>query len=189
MGRHPSTRELVRRVVAEIDLPTVLDADGLFAFNGEADLLRVAAAGEKLVLTPHAGEFAALTGESTETIQTRRIELAAEWSKRLGVVMVLKGAPTVVASATDGLVIVNPTGSAALATGGTGDVLTGFIGGFLAQGLEPMDAAVLAVYLHGLTADFITAEWGSPYGFLASDLLDGFPEALGALLSPNEDPE
>lgn len=189
MGRHPSTRALVRKVVAEIDLPTVLDADGLFAFNGEPDLLGLSAAGEKLVLTPHPGEFAALTGESPETIADRRIEVAAEWARRLGVIMVLKGAPTVIASASEALVVVNPTGSEALATGGTGDVLTGFIGGFLAQGLEPMDAAVLAVYLHGLTADFVTAEWGSPYGFLASDLLRGFPEALGALLSPNEDRE
>jgi len=84
MGRRPSTMALVRRLIEEIHLPTVLDADGLFAFNGRADLLRMAAAGVRLVLTPHAGEFAALTGESAEDIRLHRFELASKWARRLG---------------------------------------------------------------------------------------------------------
>ena len=133
-GRHPSTQKLMQRIIAEIDLPTVLDADGLNAFAGKADLLKTSAAGEKIVLTPHAGEFAALTGESPDTIAAQRLELASQWARRLGVVLVLKGAPTVIASPQRDAVCLNPTGTEALATGGTGDVLTGFIGGFSRPG-------------------------------------------------------
>jgi len=189
MGRHPSTQELVRRLVADTDLPMVLDADALFAFSGRADLLRMAAAGPNLVLTPHPGEFAALTGEEPAAIHAERLEMASRWARRLGVVLVLKGAPTVVASPRHDLVFVNPTGSEALATGGTGDVLTGLIAGFLAQGLDPEEAALLGVYLHGWTADFIVEEWGTRYGLQASDLIDAFPVALGELLAPAEDSE
>jgi NAD(P)H-hydrate epimerase len=187
MGRHPSTQQLVRRIVSEIDLPMVLDADGLFAFNGQADLLRMSAAGNKLVLTPHPGEFAALTGESSQAIEETRLETASRWARRLGVVLLLKGAPTVVADPGREAVFVNPTGSEALATGGTGDVLTGIIAGFLAQGVDPVEAAILGAYLHGWTADCVVAEWGSRYGLQAGDLVDYFPLALGTLLSPEPD--
>jgi NAD(P)H-hydrate epimerase len=185
MGRHRSTQQLARRIVAEIDLPMVLDADGLYAFNGQADLLRMSAAGNKLVLTPHPGEFAALTGESSRAVEENRLEIASRWARRLGVVLLLKGAPTVVADPDREIVYVNPTGSEALATGGTGDVLTGIIAGFLAQGVDPVEAAVLGAYLHGWTADCVVAEWGSRYGLQAGDLVDYFPLALGTLLSPD----
>lgn len=186
MGRHPSTRALVQRIVSEIDLPTVLDADGILAYEGKADLLRMSAAGNKLVLTPHPGEFAALTGEPMSEILEHRIETASRWARRLGVVMVLKGAPTVIADPSEDRALVNPTGSEVLATGGTGDVLTGLIAGFLAQGAEPMEAAMLGVYLHGWTADCLVEEWRSRYGLEASDLIDFFPLAVGMLLSPEE---
>jgi hydroxyethylthiazole kinase-like uncharacterized protein yjeF len=186
MGRHGSTQALVRRILREIDLPTVLDADGIFAFAGEPDLLRSSAAGSRLVITPHAGEFAALTGEDSGAVAAHRFELAASWAKRLGVVIVLKGAPTVIADPETGVVHVNPTGSEALATGGTGDVLTGLIAGLLAQGVEPVEAAALGVYLHGWTADFIVESWGSQYGLIAGDLVEAFPQALGAFLNPEE---
>jgi NAD(P)H-hydrate epimerase len=163
----------------------VLDADGLYAFNGQADLLRMSAAGNKLVLTPHPGEFAALTGESSRAVEENRLEIASRWARRLGVVLLLKGAPTVVADPDREIVYVNPTGSEALATGGTGDVLTGIIAGFLAQGVDPVEAAVLGAYLHGWTADCVVAEWGSRYGLQAGDLVDYFPLALGTLLSPD----
>jgi len=186
MGRHPSSQALARRIVAEISLPTVLDADGLFAFAGRADLLRMSAAGPRLVLTPHAGEFAALTGESPEAIHENRFQIASTWARRLNVVMVLKGAPTVIADPESDTVYVNPSGSEALATGGTGDVLTGLLAGFLAQGVEPLEAAIAAVYLHGWTADFIVEEWGSHYGLAASDLVHTYPVALGVLIAPPE---
>jgi NAD(P)H-hydrate epimerase len=185
-GRHPSTQALVRRIIREIHLPTVLDADGLFAFNGQADLLRLDAPSTKLVLTPHAGEFTALTGEDPAELRANRLQTASKWARRLGAVLVLKGAPTVIADPASETVYVNPTGSEALATGGTGDVLTGFISGFLAQGIDPLDAAIAGVYLHGWTADFIVEEWGSVYGLQAGDLVDWFPLALGFFLNPLE---
>lgn len=184
-GRHPETRAAVRDLVARLALPTVLDADGLMAFAGEADLLSHSAAGRGLVLTPHPGEFAALTGEPLEEIQASRPAAAARWAGRLGAVIVLKGAPTVIADP-GGDVYVNPTGNEALATGGTGDVLTGFLAGFLAQGLDPVDAAVAAVYLHGWIAEYVVDDWGSIYGLQAGDLIDYFPAALGDFLSPPE---
>ena len=85
MGRHPSTRALVRRILGEIDLPTGLDADGILAYAGEPELLRDSAAGARLVITPHPGEFSALTGEDPEQVMSRRFELAAEWAERLGI--------------------------------------------------------------------------------------------------------
>jgi NAD(P)H-hydrate epimerase len=184
IGRHPSTRDLVRRVVSEIDLPLVLDADGLHAFAGEADLLRVSESHHRRVLTPHVGEFAALTGVPIAEVEAERFEIASLWARRLGVVLVLKGAPTVVAEPDRETVYVNTTGSEALATGGTGDVLTGLIAGFLAQGLDPIEAAVVAVYLHGYTADYVLQDWGSPYGLIAGDLIDYLPMALGWLIAP-----
>jgi len=189
MGRHQSTQALVRRLVQEISLPAVLDADGLYAFQGRADLLRLAAAGRNLVLTPHPGEFAMLTGESPDDIRDHRFELASKWAQRWNVVIVLKGAPTVIANPETGAVYVNPTGSEALATGGTGDVLTGLLAGFLAQGVGSLYAAMSAVYLHGWTADYTTEKWGTHYGLQASDVIDHFPLALGALLSPHENRE
>ena len=103
--------------------------------------------------------------------------MARETAARYGVVVVLKGAQTLVA-APDGRVSLNPTGNPALASGGTGDVLTGLIGGFLAQGLAPWDAARLGVYLHGLAADYFAAQYG-PRSLIAGDLLELFPEVLG----------
>ncbi len=184
IGRHPGTQALVRRIIGEIDLPTVLDADGIFAFAGQADLLRMSAAGNRLVLTPHPGEFSELTGESIEDVVANRFEIASRWARRLGAVIVLKGAPTVIADPDSETVYLNPTGSEALATGGTGDVLTGLIAGFLAQEVDPLDAAVAGVFLHGYTADYVVQDWGSVYGFRAGDLVDWFPMALGFLLNP-----
>jgi NAD(P)H-hydrate epimerase len=121
-----------------------------------------------------------------EAVQADRFAVAAQWARRLGVVLVLKGAPTVIADPEGEVVFVNPTGSEALATGGTGDVLTGFIAGFLAQGVEPLEAAAAGVFLHGWTADALVDLWGSPYGLAAGDLVEYFPVAMGMLFSPEE---
>jgi len=98
-------------------------------------------------------------------------------------VLVLKGAPTLIAEPDGETVYVNPTGSPALATGGTGDVLTGFISGLLAQGLSAVDAALVGVYLHGAAADHLCEEWGSPFGLQAGDLIPEFPHVVGELLA------
>ncbi len=186
LGTHPETRELVRTLVQRLDRPMVVDADGINALAGDPPGLpltkktkktkNLGAAGPR-ILTPHPGELARLLGCSTQEVQSRRLALARETAGQYGVVLVLKGAQTLVA-APDGRLSLNPTGNPALASGGTGDVLTGLIGGFLAQGLSAWDAARLGVYLHGLSADWFAARHG-PRGLVAGDLLSLFPEVLG----------
>ena len=185
LGTHPETRELVRTLVQRLERPMVVDADGINALAGDEERQKekgkrkkftLGAAGPR-ILTPHPGELARLLGCSTEEVQSRRLALARETAGQYGVVLVLKGAQTLVA-APDVRLSLNPTGNPALASGGTGDVLTGLIGGFLAQGLSAWDAARLGVYLHGLSADWFAARHG-PRGLVAGDLLSLFPEVLG----------
>jgi NAD(P)H-hydrate epimerase len=174
IGTHPETRELVGRLVHDLACPMVIDADGINNLAGFTAGLKDAAGPR--ILTPHPGEMARLVGASTPAVQARRLDLARETAARLGVTLVLKGAQTVVA-APDGRASLNSTGNPALASGGTGDVLTGLIGGFLAQGLAPWDAARLGVYLHGLAADFFVSHHG-PRGMIAGDLLAVWPQML-----------
>jgi NAD(P)H-hydrate epimerase len=178
LGTHPETQELVRELVRHCSLPMIIDADGLNALAAQPDCL-AAGAGPR-ILTPHPGEMARLTGMTSREIQSRRLEAAQETAARLGAVLVLKGAQTVVA-APDGRLSLNPTGNPALASGGTGDVLTGLIGGFLAQKLPVWEAARLGVYLHGLAGDFLVDRRG-PRGLIAGDLLAIFPEMLTEFL-------
>ena len=175
LGTHPETQELVRRLVRQLPQPMVVDADGVNALAGDPAFL-TAAAGPRL-LTPHPGEMARLLGASTPEVQGRRLEVARETAAKYGAFVVLKGAQTLVA-APDGRISLNPTGNPALASGGSGDVLTGLIGGFLAQRLSAWDAARLGVYLHGLTADYFAAQYG-PRSLVAGDLIELFPEVLG----------
>jgi NAD(P)H-hydrate epimerase len=176
LGTHPETRELVRRLVRELPQPMVVDADGVNALAGDPACLKDAAGPR--ILTPHPGEMARLLGISTPEVQAHRLEVARETAARYGCVVVLKGAQTL-AAASDGRLSLNPTGNPGLASGGTGDVLTGLIGGWLAQGLAPWEAARLGVYLHGLTADYFAAQHG-PRSLVAGDLINLFPEVLGA---------
>lgn len=173
LGRHPETVALVQRLVRERPLPLVVDADGLYAL---AQDLNGAPGPTPLVLTPHPGEMARLLGCTTREVQTGRLPAAQELAQRTGAVVVLKGAQTLVADP-DGRMLINTTGNPALAQGGTGDVLTGMIGGLLAQGLEPFAAAGLGVYLHGLAADS-RAAWQGTRGMLAGELLDELPEVI-----------
>jgi NAD(P)H-hydrate epimerase len=173
LGTHPETRELVRQLARHLPLPMVIDADGLNALVGDSSLVKEAAGPR--ILTPHPGEMARLLGCTSSEVQGARLDFAREAAARCGATMVLKGAQTLVADP-QGLVSLNPTGNPALASGGTGDVLTGFIGGFLAQGLDPWDAARLGVFLHGLAADYLAAASGR--GLIAGDLLAIFPEVL-----------
>ena len=174
LGTHPETRELVRQLVRHLPLPLVIDADGLNALAGQVAGLKEAAGPR--ILTPHPGEMARLLGCTPKEVQARRLEVALEVAADCRAIVVLKGAQTVVAHP-EGKLSLNPTGNPALASGGTGDVLTGLIGGFLAQGLEPWTAARLGVYLHGLAADFLAASQG-PRGLIAGDLLTVFPQVL-----------
>ncbi|MBW1916457.1 MAG: NAD(P)H-hydrate dehydratase [Deltaproteobacteria bacterium] len=174
LGTHPETAQLVRDLVRRSPVPMVIDADGLNALADELTCLEAASA--PIILTPHPGEMSRLVGITTKDIQSQRLEQAQELSRRYNVIVVLKGAQTVVA-APDGRLSLNPTGNPALASGGTGDVLTGMIGGFLAQKLAAFDAARLGVYLHGLAAD----QWANlqgECGLLAGELLDELPEVI-----------
>jgi NAD(P)H-hydrate epimerase len=174
IGTHPETRELVARLGRDLACPMVIDADGINNLAGNAAGLKDAPGPR--ILTPHPGEMARLMGLTTSEVQARRLDLARETAAKFGVTLVLKGAQTVVA-APDGRAWLNSTGNPALASGGTGDVLTGLIGGFLAQGLAPWDAARLGVYLHGLAADFFVSRRGQQ-GMIAGDLLAVWPQML-----------
>ena len=128
------------------------------------------------MLTPHLGEMARLCGVSPETVRADRLDLAREKARQWGVILILKDAVTLVAPP-EGPVYINPTGNSGLATGGTGDVLAGVIGGLLAQGLSPEKAAVLGVYLHGAAGDLAAAELGAA-GMIAGDLLEELALAI-----------
>ena len=172
VGQREATRAFVARVAAELELPLLIDADGLNLLGGKA----LAARAHPTVITPHPGELLRLSGLGREDLANDRVgqarRLAAEW----GVVLLLKGAGSVVA-APGGEVFINPTGDDGLATAGTGDVLSGMIGGFLAQGLEPLAAALAGVYLHGLARDCRREELAPAY-FTAGDLIEGINAAL-----------
>jgi len=173
---NPATVELVRRLVAETPVPFVLDADGLNAFAGRGSLL--ADRRSEAVLTPHAGEFGRLTGLSSNEVLEDRVGHARKAAAEFRCPVLLKGSRTVVAEP-GGRVRVNPTGGPFLATGGTGDVLTGAVAAFIARGLPPADAAVLAAYIHGVAGRMAGAELGE--GTVAPDVLARLPRALAAL--------
>jgi NAD(P)H-hydrate epimerase len=178
LGLGEETGALIRRLVNDSDLPMVIDADGLTALCGHLHILDHQTE-RTIVLTPHPGEMARLTGLSTLEIQADRFSVARDFAVRHRVVLVLKGARTLTASP-DGKVYINTTGHAGLASGGMGDVLTGLIGSLLAQGLSALNAAALGVYLHGLAADQLLATFGDA-GLLATDVMFEIPAARQAL--------
>jgi NAD(P)H-hydrate epimerase len=174
LGTHPSTQKLVHELLSSLRLPIVLDADGINALAGRADLL--ARAGGPVILTPHPGELSRLLDVPRDEVLRRRIPLVLETAGRFNVTLVLKMARTIVASPTRDAVIV-PTGNPGMATGGTGDVLTGLIAGLLAQGVAWGLAAQAGAYVHGLAGDLAAARLGEE-AMLAGDLLEAVPEAI-----------
>jgi hydroxyethylthiazole kinase-like uncharacterized protein yjeF len=172
MGRNPETIQLIRRLVNDLPRPMVVDADGLNALD--AKTLRASAA---RILTPHPGEMARLTSSTVADVQADRIGCARRFAQEHGVYLVLKGNRSVIASP-DGRAWINPTGSPAMATGGTGDVLTGMIAGLLAQFPDQLEAALLsAVYLHGRAGELGAAQLGEK-ALIATDLFEFLPEAM-----------
>jgi NAD(P)H-hydrate epimerase len=179
LGRHPSTRELIRRVVRDSPAPLVLDADGLNAFAGDAGA--IADRTSDAVLTPHLGDFIRLMGLSSEEAGGGdRVELVRKAAHETGCTVLLKGPQTLIGSL-EGHVLVNPTGSPALATAGTGDVLTGALAALLARGVgrAPSEAAICAAYVHGLAGDMAAERTGE--GTVASDVAALLPEAIAAI--------
>jgi hydroxyethylthiazole kinase-like uncharacterized protein yjeF len=167
MGRNDETDRFMRELVTGCGKPAVVDADAITAFAGQAELLQDI--GSQLVLTPHTGELKRMLNIDFPESPPERLALTAELAEKMGVTLLHKGAPSLVASPGEGLWI-NSSGSSALATGGTGDVLTGLVGGLLAQGAAPMDAACTACFLHGRAGEYASEDHGVR-GVIASDLL------------------
>jgi hydroxyethylthiazole kinase-like uncharacterized protein yjeF len=177
VGRSDETQALILALAKRLDIPLVIDADGLFPFARSPELLRERSA--PTILTPHPGEAAGLLGMEVAAVNRDRPAAARRLAKQMGAVTALKGAATVIA-APDGRIAVNPTGGPALASGGSGDVLLGMVTGFLVQGLDAFDATVLAVFIHGAAADRIAERAGSS-GLLASELAAELPLTVAAL--------
>jgi ADP-dependent NAD(P)H-hydrate dehydratase len=174
LGQSQETRQLVRFLLAETDRPLIVDADALNVLVGQTDLL--GALKRPVILTPHPGEFARLAGKSVDEVQADRVQLAAAMaSASETLIVVLKGSGTVV---TDGrCYYVNTTGNPGMASGGTGDVLTGVIAAILAQKLPTFDAARLGVFIHGLAGDVARDHHGE-VGMIAGDIVDALPDAF-----------
>ncbi len=179
VSRNTGAADTVRNFIKAAQSPCVLDADGLIAFTGKLEEL--AASPQPLILTPHHGELAHLIGMERQEIDANPIAAAKNVAKRLRCIMVLKGAPTVIATP-EGIAYINPTGNPGMATAGSGDVLAGVIGALLAQGVSPIDAALCGVYMHGLAGDIAEAQF-STHGMIATDIIECLPDAWNALFS------
>ncbi|MBI4486189.1 MAG: NAD(P)H-hydrate dehydratase, partial [Acidobacteria bacterium] len=158
LGQLSGTRQFVQTLVDRATMPLVIDADGLNAFARDPDRL-AGREGRDVIITPHPGEMARLVGMSADEVQASRIEIARNFAVGHHVYVVLKGHRTLVATP-DAKVFINPTGNAGMATGGTGDVLTGMIAAWVAQLLDAEAACKLAVYLHGMAGDLAEADEG-----------------------------
>ena len=177
-----ATVEVVVDLVERCPCPIVLDADGINALVDRLDALKRARA--PVILTPHPGEMGRLLKRSAEEVQNERLSLVQSFSEQYGVTLVLKGARTLIGGP-KGKLAINSSGNPGLASGGTGDVLTGLIAGFLAQGLSPFDAACAGVYCHGKAADRLARRYGDR-GMLATDLLLEIPVVLKSLVEQSE---
>ena len=173
LGRSQELSLLVCKLLEQTAVPLVLDADGLYAVKDRKELLRQRQEkGLVTILTPHEGEFAYLGGD----LSLGRRRAALRFAERYGCILALKGPATVTASP-DGRVYINTTGNNGMAKGGSGDVLAGMVLSFLGQGMEPVEAAALAVYLHGLAGDLCRDRLGE-YGMLPGDLAEEIPAAI-----------
>ena len=177
LSQNSETQSVVRKLILESQIPMVIDADGLNSFKGKSDLLKNIKA--PTVLTPHPGEFVRLFGGQKPKGDFERRKRALEISIEYKVVVVLKGHHTVVASPR-GEIYINQTGNPGMATGGSGDVLTGIISAFLGQRLSPFDAACFGVYVHGLVGDLAAKDKGE-ISLIAGDLIDFLPKAFSKM--------
>ena len=175
ISRHPDTVQFIRAIVDKYPIPQVIDADGLNAFEGAVE--RLDGRTRPLVLTPHPGEMSRLTGLATKEVQADRIGVARRFARDHHCFLVLKGHRTLLAEP-EGQVWVNPTGNPGMASGGTGDVLTGMVAAMIAQHPGAVARAVAAaVYLHGLAGDVARESMGE-HSLIATDLLTALPEAF-----------
>src|SRR6187401_38155 len=181
LGRSPAVAEFVRGLLAKATVPLVLDADALTVLADDVSVL-TGSEERDVIITPHPGEMARLVGRTVEEVQRDRIQTASDFATQHHLYVVLKGHRTVIATP-DGRVYLNPTGNPGMATGGTGDVLTGMIAAWLAQLLDAEAACRLAVFLHGVAGDLTEAAHGQ-VAMTATDVLGKLGGALKALIDP-----
>lgn len=167
LGQSADVRAVVRHVNQQCAVPLVIDADGLNAFSGEPETLVRRDHSASRIVTPHPGEFSRLTGIDVQTIQANREQVAAEFAAKHDVIVLLKGPQSVITDGTQ--LAINTTGNSGMATGGSGDILTGLIASLVAQGLTPFAAAHLGAHLHGLAGD-IGADQDSQRSLIADDI-------------------
>jgi NAD(P)H-hydrate epimerase len=195
IGVNAETEKLIKTLIKNSKTTMVIDADGINSIKGDRGIFKKAKA--PIILTPHPGEMAKLLHQKAESrkqnaevaagfslrdeIEKDRINTAISFAKETGTYLVLKGVPTIIAEL-DGKAFINSTGNPGMATGGTGDVLTGMISGFLGQGLKPIDASITGVYMHGLAGDIAVAEKGE-HSLIAGDIIDKIPAAFDSLYS------
>ncbi|MCX7927924.1 MAG: NAD(P)H-hydrate dehydratase [Candidatus Omnitrophica bacterium] len=174
LTQESQTQRFIRKVIKEVSCPQVIDADGINALVGHLELIKNRK--QDIILTPHPGEMARLLHISVDKIQKDRKNIALEFVRRYNVILVLKGYETIVASNLNGI-FVNNTGNPGMAKGGSGDVLTGIIAAFRAQGLNAFDAAKYGVYLHGLAGDIASKKF-TQIAMTASDIITNIPNAI-----------
>lgn len=172
------TKNLVRSVITNCEKPLVIDADALNCICNKPEILKNLKA--PAIITPHPGEMARLLHSTPKTVNSNRENTAIDFAKKFGVVTVLKGAGTIIASP-DGEVYINHTGNSGMATGGSGDVLSGIIGSLLAQGAAPINAAAAGVFLHGTIGDLAAEKLGK-ISMLPTDMIDMIPTAYLKLM-------
>jgi NAD(P)H-hydrate epimerase len=171
MGLHNGVDEFFKKIVLASTVPIVIDADGLNSLATQIDILKKAQA--PVILTPHPGEMSRLSGLDASEIQWDRVGTAKRFAQEWNVILVLKGAHTVIASPS-GEAFINLTGNSGMASAGMGDALTGIITGLLSQGYEPFNAAALGAYIHGKAGDLALKEMGG-IGIIATDLIRKIP--------------
>lgn len=172
------TKNLVQSVITNCEKPLVIDADALNCICNKPEILKNLKA--PAIITPHPGEMARLLHSTPKTVNSSRENTAIDFAKKFGVVTVLKGAGTIIASP-DGEVYINHTGNSGMATGGSGDVLSGIIGSLLAQGAAPINAAAAGVFLHGTIGDLAAEKLGK-ISMLPTDMIDMIPTAYLKLM-------
>ncbi|NLB89463.1 MAG: NAD(P)H-hydrate dehydratase [Syntrophomonadaceae bacterium] len=174
MGRYPEALAIIDSIIESSGVPIVIDADGLNALEKNMSILKDRQV--PIVITPHPGEMARLTGKTIAEIQADRLNIATEFAQEWGITVVLKGNNTIIATAS-GEAYININGNPGMATGGSGDVLCGMIAGLIAQGLNPVEAAYTGVFLHGAAGDRVAEEKGQR-GLIAGDLINAIPDIL-----------
>ncbi|MBS1494438.1 MAG: NAD(P)H-hydrate dehydratase [Bacteroidetes bacterium] len=180
VSKNPETLELVSKIINENDIPVVLDADGLTAFKNAKSKRRK----NKIILTPHIGEFANLLNISTEEVKKDFYNLSVKFAKEKNVILILKGSPSII---TDGdSFYINSSGNSILSTAGSGDVLSGIIASIYSRTKIPMESALAGVYIHGKCADLLYTNRKNNFTFQASNIIDKIPLAVNAILNSTD---